>query len=239
MIVISQPRYLPALTYCQRLYFADIFVILDNVQRQKRGFENRNKVLVDGKQKWLTIPSKSSSRAEIKETTVDGVAWVDEHKQKVREYYSEAPFFEESYIDLYYKNAKKIIIKNNYGFTETLICLIKNLSIMFDFNVNLIRASELKSEAAKNAEGSDKLLEISRELEVNTYVSGLNGREYGIAETFRGSGIDVKFHTDRPQIYDQEDIDFVPHLAFFDALFFAGYQWVENQIKKEPNLENT
>ena len=64
LAVISQPRYLPALNYLQRLYFADIFVIFDVVQREVRGFENRNKLLLP-KPKWLTIPVSSSGREKI------------------------------------------------------------------------------------------------------------------------------------------------------------------------------
>lgn len=65
-LVISQPRYLPVISYLQRLYFADIFVFLDNVQRQPRGVENRNKIIVNGKEKWLSIPVKSSCLGGIK-----------------------------------------------------------------------------------------------------------------------------------------------------------------------------
>jgi hypothetical protein len=53
-IVISQPRYLPTLNYLIRLYFSDCFVLLDNVQRQARGYENRNKLLMPSA-KWLSI----------------------------------------------------------------------------------------------------------------------------------------------------------------------------------------
>jgi hypothetical protein len=237
MIVISQPRYLPALTYLQRLYFSDTFVILDNVQRQKRGFENRNKVLVEGKTKWLTIPSKSSSRALIRETTINGNEWIGDHKEKLEQYYSEAPHFNKDWIEAYYGELEKKIVEFEYDFTSSLNYLIKNICTFFKFEPSLVRASELISSAVEEANGPDKIFEISNAVDTDLYVSGMNGREYGILDSFKGSAIDVKFHADQPVPYNQNVDEFVPHLAFFDALFYAGKEWVEEQIKKEPTLE--
>jgi hypothetical protein len=237
MIVISQPRYLPALTYLQRLWFSDTFVILDNVQRQKRGFENRNRVLVNGKTKWLTIPSKSSSRALIQDTTINGSGWIGDHKKKLEQYYSEAPFYNGEYIEQYFGNLENEIEVQSYDFSTSLIYLIKNACSIFDFEPNLVRASELKSSEVKDADGPDKIFEISKALEEDLYISGMNGREYGIKDSFAGSGIDVKFHEDEPEPYDQNIEEFIPHLAFFDALFYAGYDFTDDQIKKEPDLK--
>lgn len=237
MIVISQPRYLPALTYLQRLWFSDTFVILDNVQRQKRGFENRNRVLVNGKTKWLTIPSKSSSRALIQDTTVNGTEWIEDHKLKLEQYYGDALFFEDKYIEQYFGDLENVLKKASFDFSATLIYLIKNVCAIFDFNPDLVRASDLKSRAVEEAQGPGKIFEISKALKTDLYISGLNGREYGIKDSFKNSGIDVKFHEDRSEPYNQNIEEFIPHLAFFDALFYAGYDFTLGQIKKEPDLK--
>jgi len=238
MTVISQPRYLPALTYLQRLHFAETFVLLDNVQRQKRGFENRNRVLVNASPKWLTIPSKSSSRALIQDTIIDGSEWITNHKKKLDEYYNEAPFYDPSLIDLYYGDLEDQIALMDYDFTESLAYLIKNICRMLNFEPVLLRASQLNSKEVEEAEGPDKIFEIAKQTETDLYISGINGREYGILECFEQSSIGVKFHTDQPTPYSQAGYDFVPHLAFFDALFYAGKDWVENQVKKIPTLED-
>lgn len=237
MIVISQPRYLPALTYLQRLYFSDTFILLDNVQRQKRGFENRNRVLVDGKTKWLTIPSKSSSRALIKETTIHGSNWITDHKEKLEQYYNEAPYFNGDWIAAYYGDLETKIDEFEFDFTSSLNYLIKNICTFFNFEPSLIRASELQSDAVEKANGPDKIFEISNAVNTDLYVSGMNGREYGILDSFAGSSVDVRFHADQPVPYNQEADGFIPHLAFFDALFYMGKDWVDEQIKKEPILE--
>ncbi|TVR16969.1 MAG: hypothetical protein EA391_06335 [Balneolaceae bacterium] len=238
MIVVSQPRYLPALTYLQRLHFADTFVILDNVQRQKRGFENRNRVLVDGKTRWLTIPSSSSSRALIRNTTIDGIDWITEHKEKLAQYYASAPFFKEEYIEAYYKDLNEKIVETNYDFSASMIHLINNICSLFGFSPRIICATDLDSNEVEAGHGPDKIAEIAKALKAKIYVSGLNGREYGIKDSFAKSNIEVKFHEDQPAMYTQGDHEFIPHLAFFDSLFYAGMEETIKQVKKEPTLLN-
>ena len=41
VVAIHQPHYLPWLPYLDKADSCDIFVYLDNVQFQKRGFQNR------------------------------------------------------------------------------------------------------------------------------------------------------------------------------------------------------
>lgn len=238
MIVISQPRYLPALSYIQRIYFAETFVLLDNVQRQKRGFENRNRVLVNGKPRWVTVPSKSSSRALIKDTKIEGKDWIAEHKHKLKEYYSEAPFFDESLIHAYFGNLEDNIVSYSFDFTDSISYLLSNIGKILDFEPAFQRASAFQSEEIEQATGPDKIFEICNYLNADLYISGLNGREYGILDSFEQSSIDVKFHADRSEPYSQGKHDFVPHMAFFDPLFNAGKDWTEHQVKKQPKLEN-
>ena len=238
MIVVSQPRYLPALTYLQRLHFAGTFVMLDNVQRQKRGFENRNRVLVDGETRWLTIPSSSSSREIIRNTTIDGVDWVVEHKEKLEQYYTSAPFFNLEYIEAYYKGLEEKIVEYNFDFSASMIHLINNICSLLGFSPTIIRATDLDSSEVEAAYGPEKIFEIAKALKAKIYVSGLNGREYGIKDSFAKSNIEVKFHEDQPAKYTQGDQDFIPHLAFFDSLFYAGLDETVKQVKKEPTLLN-
>ncbi len=238
MIIVSQPRYLPALTYLQRLHFAETFVILDNVQRQKRGFENRNRVLVKGKTKWLTIPSSSSSRELIKNTKIDGAEWVEDHKKKLEQYYCDAPFFSADYIDAYYKDLENIIEEFEFDFTASITYLINNICQILGFKPNIIHATELNNSEIEEAHGPDKIFEIAKAIQADVYVSGLNGREYGIKDSFAKSNIDVKFHEDLPDEYSQGDHAFIPHLAFFDSLFYAGLDETVRQVKKQPILQN-
>jgi len=55
-VAIHQPHYWPWLGYLKKMKEADIFVYLDEAAYTKNGFINRNKIQIDGKDHWLTIP---------------------------------------------------------------------------------------------------------------------------------------------------------------------------------------
>ena len=54
-ISIIQPSYIPWLGYLYMVRKSDIFVYYDNVQYDKGGWRNRNKVVCGDKVKWLSL----------------------------------------------------------------------------------------------------------------------------------------------------------------------------------------
>jgi hypothetical protein len=237
-VIISQPRYLPFLGYLQRLNYADVFVFLDNVQRQYLGFENRNKILIGSQTKWISIPVSSSRLAIISNSLVDGCAWVEAHKRKIIEAYKKHPFFDSFYIDQYYKNILKTINENEFNYSETLIGLISNIASTFELNFNPVRASQLDIPSSK---GVENLFNICENLGASVYISGSNGRSYGVKEYFENRGKKVLFHDAKAHTYTQfgNSGDFIPFLCFFDPLYNIGYSAVKSLILQSLDLSQT
>jgi hypothetical protein len=234
-IAISQPRYLPALVYLNRLARCDKFVLLDTVQRQSRGWENRNKLLCGDHPKWLTIPIASSSRSLIYDAKVSNFEWVEQHKATIKDYYSNAPYFEPSYVDQYFKGVIPTLEEKRFSFTEVIIKTLLNLSDILDLGVNLVKASELDKDRNNWTKGPSELLRIAKKINADHYISGPNGKEYGVKEIFEGENIMVGFHYFSHPEYDQNLEKFIPNLGFFDSLFFAGLEstrkWIKNDLK--------
>ncbi len=229
-IVISQPRYLPALNYLQRLYNADLFIFLDDVQRQGRGFENRNKVLLNGKEKMLTIPILSSSRDVIYNTLVKGSDWKIEHLNLLKTAYSKHKFFDLDFLnDLYCGNDEDLFFSN-----ITITHLIK-ISNYLGFEFSYIKASELNID--HSCKGPRHLYDIAREVKATTYISGENGRDYGVADAF-SNDISVLYHFFSHPIYTQvKSNNFIPWLSFFDALFTMGRKYVLSIVSNPLQLK--
>ena len=79
IVAIHQPNFLPWLGWFDKLARADVFVLLDHVQfpRTSRGtYVNRVKLLVGGKDAWVTAPivRASGSAQRIDEVRLDGCA---------------------------------------------------------------------------------------------------------------------------------------------------------------------
>lgn len=235
-VVISQPRYLPVISYLQRLYHADVFVFLDNVQIQRRGVENRNRILVNGKVKWLTIPVASSRLEKICSAKIHGLDWIEEHSRKLVEAYKKHPFFNNAYVNAYYKGVEDILKKTNFSYAETLIRLVLNACEMFGFKPNFVRASELNIPEAR---GVENLYNIAKAVGAKVYISGGNGRQYGVKEYFESRDIKVKFHDPEIEVYPQYGSqEFVPFLCFFDTLFNIGHDGTIAMINRNWVLKD-
>ena len=235
-IIISQPRYLPAINYLQRLYNADLFVFFDTVQRQGRGWENRNKILTNGKEQWVTIPVESSSREVIFKTRISGSDWIDEHKNLIRNAYKKKPFYSDEIVDRYYVGVKETLLKNDFNYRDAIVKMNLNVCDLFGFKPKYIYSSQCDDSECR---GVEKLVKISKDVGCGTYVSGANGKEYGVVEAFRDSGINVSFHYfDYPAYPQYGEKEFHPWLSFFDVIFNIGLDRTKNIIQTQWELRN-
>lgn len=64
-IAIMQPYFMPYIGYFQLINAADKFVLLDDVNFINRGWITRNRILVNGKPKYITIPLKKASQNRL------------------------------------------------------------------------------------------------------------------------------------------------------------------------------
>ena len=56
-----QPYFFPYIGYFQLINSVDEFVIYDNIQYSKKGWINRNRILVNQKDEYISIPLKKDS----------------------------------------------------------------------------------------------------------------------------------------------------------------------------------
>lgn len=236
-IVISQPRYLPALNYLQRICFADVFVVFDIVQRQSRGWENRNQLLLPNP-RWLTIPVAASSRALISDAHVAERDWIKDHYKAICENYRAAPHYDEGLLDAYFAPLSRAMATSNSLFGDMVVAAIKGLFDELSLPHNIVYAREFCGQDVLTAPGPAKLRLICEKLGATTYISGPNGRDYGVTEAFEGSSCAVVYHEYRHPVYPQvgRQENFLPHMGFFDALFCMGRDWFVEQLLTPPDF---
>jgi hypothetical protein len=176
-VMISQPRYLPSVSYLERIKKADVFVILDTVQRVERGFENRNKIKdKNGAEKWLTIPIRSSNRTLIKDTITDGLEWKIDHLNKVRNYYNNAMM--EFYFDAY------LNVMDTERYCENLVKGLIYLKSIFNIKTEFVLASTISN--VSNG-GIEELVRLVKGVNGDTYISGATCLEYGFTHEYAQS----------------------------------------------------
>jgi hypothetical protein len=100
--VVLQPGYLPWLGYFEQVHRADVFVHLDDVQYDKHGWRNRNRIKGPSGPQWLTVPVRSGDGLVIKDVRIDAtkVNWAEKHLKTIRMNYGAARFFDWLFPDL-------------------------------------------------------------------------------------------------------------------------------------------
>ena len=70
-VAIMQPYFFPYIGYFQLINAVDKFIIYDDVNYINRGWINRNQVLINGKESYITVPLKDASQNKlIKDITI-------------------------------------------------------------------------------------------------------------------------------------------------------------------------
>src|SRR6186997_2821648 len=94
-VAIMQPYVFPYLGYYQLLHAADRFVCFDDVNFIKKGWINRNRILLNGVAHTFTIPIAGASQNNtIRASRIaDDPAWKPKLLANIRHAYAKAPCF--------------------------------------------------------------------------------------------------------------------------------------------------
>ena len=107
---IMQPTYLPWAGYFNLINSSDIFIFLDDVQFSKQSWQNRNKILIDKKRHWLTVPViRKSSKDKINQIKIDDTQkWRKKHTLSIKQNYFNHKYYNQLDIILELINDKKM-----------------------------------------------------------------------------------------------------------------------------------
>jgi hypothetical protein len=203
-LVVLQPGYLPWLGFFDQMQRADVFVYYDDVQFDKHGWRNRNRVKAsDGTARWLTVPVLHSGRNQptILEVEIDNrTPWARKHVGTLRQFYRRAPF-----LDRYLPTLEEVLERR-------LLCGWLGLER------RTLRASELGIPGKQ----SERLLALCQHLGARRYLSGASAREYLDTDLFTRHGVEVEWQDYVHPVYPQQHGEFMPYLSILDLLFNCG-----------------
>src|SRR3989339_1166129 len=97
MIAIHQSQFLPWVPFFSKLLRSDIFVILDHVQFQKNGVQNRNKIKTPQGAQWLTMPVNVHLGDPINTVEVSGISAYARILKALELNYKKSTYFAETY----------------------------------------------------------------------------------------------------------------------------------------------
>ncbi len=209
---INQPYFFPYIGFFQLLHAVDKYISLEDVNFIPGGWINRNRILINEKASYFTLPIEDASQnKKINETRFlkyDG--WKNDLLKKLRISYSRAP---------YYTNCYKIV-ENTLNTPSDLISDIAFQSILEVCNYIGLRREFGKSTATDNLKGVYKLIAICKKENATVYVNLPGGKGLYSKEYFTENGIELKFLEPEIEEYKQFGGPFVPGLSILDVLMF-------------------
>ena len=216
IVSVHQPNYLPYLGFFDKMIKSDIFVIHDDIQFSKKDFQHRNKIRINDGWKWLTVPIEKSivniNMVKIKnDKSPNGSKWSSTHFREMKANYTKTPFFED-----YESKFKKIYGTKYDNLIDLNMDLIKLIMEGFDIDKPIIYASDLNLES----HSTQKLVDIVKILDGDTYLSGIGGYSYMDISLF--DDIKVVFQKFDHPTYVQRYEGFEYNMSAIDALFNLG-----------------
>ena len=100
IVTIHQPDFLPWLGFFDRWQKSDLYIVLDDVQFLRRGWQHRDKIKTKEGAAWLTVPviKKGKHDQLIRDVKIDnGTNWRYKHLKTIESNYSKAPNFEDCF----------------------------------------------------------------------------------------------------------------------------------------------
>jgi hypothetical protein len=210
------------LGYFQLVQAVDHFVFYDDVMFIKKGWINRNRILMQGNEFLFTIPlEKQSQNKTIRESTV---SWGKEFPSKFM-----------NQLDSAYKKAL------NYAEIRDLVeqVLNRKFESLADLASESVQATwaylGLEKKFYQSSQLSvfedfgraERLIEITKSLGESSYINAVNGQELYEKGFFKEKGIDLHFLKPNLNPYAQGNTkEFVNGLSMIDVLMWNNKEEV-------------
>ncbi|CAN0163922.1 unnamed protein product, partial [Phaeothamnion confervicola] len=215
-IVVLQPSYLPWLGHLDQYCWSDRFVLYDDVQYDKHGWRNRNRILTANGIQWITVPVKVKGQELplIKDVEIDEVTgWRKKQLESIRQAYSKAPYF-----DFLFPELEKTLETPHKFLIDLDIDGLQRLTRLLGQPWKGVLSSELGIPGRK----TERLVGICRALNATDYLTGDAAREYLDESQFESVGVRVHWHGYAHPVYRHRGKEFVPYLSVIDLMFWHG-----------------
>jgi hypothetical protein len=215
---VIQPSYIPWRGYFDLIGRSDVFVFYDDVQYDKHGWRNRNRIKTANGPAWLTIPVRKKGNVErgvrIDEIEIASESgWNRKHLASLRQSYARAP-----HLDRYLPLLERHLEDPPELLAELTIALTIEIARELGYETEFRRSSQMEL----SGDRVERLLAVLGEVGADHYLSGPSAADYIDDETFAAAGVELEYASyDYPE-YPQLHPPYEPQVSIVDLLFMCG-----------------
>ena len=176
-LAAMQPAFLPPAAYFRLFAATDMFVLLDDVQFNRRWYTHRQRLIrKDGTKDWLTLALAKMPQTAL----INEMRWADDYQER------------------WVKDTKKFRNMAGIGAIPT---RMTPLMFVTNFLLNSCTALNIPLHVVKSSDigvppelkGQDRMLFLCEHFKADTYVNSPGGRELYNVKDFAKRGIALKF----------------------------------------------
>lgn len=226
-LAIMQPYFFPYIGYFQLIAASDVFVLHDDVQYIKGGWVNRNRILLNGASRMITLPV----RKDTYNLPINARNYVEDKQARkdiinlIKQAYAKAPCYRQTFpvIEelLMYED------RNVARFNEN---LIRRIASHMGLSCKIITSSGLEKD--DTLAGEPRVLEICKRLGATDYTNLIGGTELYHQGSFQQCGISLRFLEAQNERYGQGGDTWVPFLSIIDVLMFNSVEAISRLLTK-------
>jgi hypothetical protein len=220
-LAIMQPYLFPYIGYFQLIAAVDRFVIYDDVSFIKQGWINRNRILGNERPLMFSIPlSGAGSHVAIRNVRISQPSycmWRAKFIKTLEQTYRKAPW---------YHFAMPLVEDVLTGEPE-LVSVLATKSIKSVCNYLGISTDVVETSAHygnNNLKAEERVIDICHQEGADCYVNPIGGTELYSKDSFRKSGITLRFLKSKEITYQQKGSIFVSWLSIIDVLMFNSVE---------------
>lgn len=215
-IAIMQPYFLPYIGYFQLINAVEKFVVYDNIQFTKKGWINRNRILVNNKDQLISLPvKKASDSLNIDQRFISESFKKEKGKlsRRIQGAYKKAPYFGKVY-----PIVQEILDYGENNLFQFLHHSLKKLCLYLEIETEFIISSQLPIDDSTKAQ--EKVIAICKAVGGKQYINPIGGIELYSKEEFKKNNIQLNFLKAEYFEYPQYENEFIPWLSILDVMMF-------------------
>jgi hypothetical protein len=224
-LAIMQPYFLPYIGYLQLMNAVDRFVFYDDVAFINRGWVNRNRILVGGKEHLFTVPLQGASQNKtIREIALsEDPKWRGKLLKTFEQSYRKAPFYE-----TVMPMVEKIVNFKADTISDYIFHSFTELTTYLDITTALVPSSTIYENSHLKAQ--ERILDICQQEGATHYINPIGGQELYDRALFAQAGIKLDFIQSKRVEYPQLSNEFIPWLSVLDILMVNDVNQVRSMF---------
>lgn len=216
---IMQPYFMPYIHYFNLIKEVDKFVVLDDVNYIKKGWINRNQILINNQAYMFTIPILGlSQNKKIYDLSIStSPKWKLKFLRTVHQNYSKAPEFYS-----FYPLLEEIIYFPDNNLSSFICNSIIEICKFLSIETEIVKSSKIFN---SRLTGEQRIIDICQKLNCSDYLNLPGGRDLYSLESFKKDDIRLNFLNNNSSLkYKQFNNSFIDNLSIIDCLMFNNPQ---------------